>query len=205
MSETQKSPADWLASSDSFFREVVEEAVEHQNLKALPLSRHYLVQLLQHYMFADNLFDKDEETGRTKSSTLAESYLKALQAERRLKIDLLKKLGDSSLYISGFFGDSLKRKIIDIDYYAQMGGAAYQCLAAESEDQLFAEVYREISNKFYEFTDVLSYISQKSLVQSSEDVLRLYDRYLITGSKFAEEQLIDRGLLHSELKKAKGQ
>lgn len=202
--ETKENPA-LLTSSDSFFKEVVEEAFENQGVKARPLSQHYLVQLLQHYMFADNLFDKDEETGKTKNRTLAESYLIALQSERRVKLDLLKKLGDSSLYISGFFGDSLKRKIIDLDYYAQMGGAAYQSLAAENEGHVFAEVYLEIAEKFYEFTDVLTYISQKSLIQSTDDLLRLYDRYLVTGSKLAEEQLIEKGLLHIDLKKAKGQ
>ena len=45
------------------------------------------------------------------------------------RVRQLKDVGDTSLYVSGFFADSLQRKLVDVDYYIQMGGAAYGELA----------------------------------------------------------------------------
>ena len=95
----------------------------------------------------------------------------------------------------------MKRKVVDIDYYAEIGGRAYDCLATESHENLYSRVYEEISVKFLDFVDVLTLISQKSLVQSNEDLLRLYDRYITTGSELAKEQLLEKGLIPTETKK----
>lgn len=177
----------------SFFSEMVEAAINQRNLSTYPLVSKYLVDLLQFYTLSNNL-DLEE--------TLAEKYLKALQEDSQaLKIEKLKKLGDTSLYISGFFGDSLNRKIVDIDYYAEIGGRAYDHLAQEINEDIYAIVYNEISIRFLDFVDVLTIISQKAFIQSNEDLLRLYDRYLTTGSDLAKEQLLAKGLLPSEIKK----
>ena len=115
----------------------------------------------------------------------------------------MKKLGDTALYVSGFFGDSFKRKIIDIDYYVEIGGCAYGSLAVSDPSHVYSPTFGELSSRFMEYVDVLTYISQKSFVQNNEDLLRLYGRYLMTGSKLAEEQLEENGMLHASLKKAK--
>lgn len=204
MSHKPKSENQLLtASPREFFLNRVEEAMQRLKIKALPHSQTYLVDLLAHYMFSHNLFPIDEESGRTKRETLAETYLKAQNSPAPVRIEMLKRLGDRSLYLSGFFGDSLSRKIVDIDYYMNMGGVAYGTLAHEASDEIIGQVYGEFSNRFAAFVDVLTYISQESLVQSNEDLLRLYDRYMNTGSKLAEEQLMEKGLLNAELGKAK--
>jgi hypothetical protein len=43
--------------------------------------------------------------------------------------------------------------------------------------------------------DVLSYVSEHSGVRSSTDVLRLYEKWLRTGSPRDGQRLIDRGIL----------
>jgi hypothetical protein len=192
-----------IQSPREFFVTKVESALEKLKFQPLPLSRHYLVELLQHFMFSSNLFPTDDETGRSKRETLAEMYLRAQTLPPPQRIDQLKKLGDSSLYISGFFGDSLTRKAVDIDYYVDMGGVAYGALAVDASDENMSRVYGEYSQRFAEFVDVLTYISQQSLIQTNEDLLKLYDRYMATGSRLAEEQLLEKGLLNVELSKVK--
>jgi hypothetical protein len=193
----------FLESPREFFVDRVEKALERLKFQPQPLSRHYLVDLLEHYMILTNLFPKDEETGKHKRETLAEIYLKAQNSPPPLRQDLLKKLGDSSLYISGFFGDSLNRKLVDIDYYVEMGGVAYGSLSSSATDEQLAKVYGEFSSSFTAFVDVLTYISQESLIQTNGDLLKLYDRYMATGSRLAEEQLVEKGLLSADLPKAK--
>lgn len=185
---------------------MVDFALEKRKLKTSPLVSVYLVDLLDFYLISENLYPNKNESER--SETLAEMYLKAASATQEVKVDLLKKLGDTSLYISGFFGDSLKRKIVDIDYYAEIGGSAYDCLArVAGEKSPQYEVFSEISFGFLKFVDVLTLISQKSLIQKNSDVLRLYDRFVTTGSELAKEQLAEKGLVTAvgTLKKASDQ
>lgn len=186
-----------LASTENFFTEIVTDALEKRKLETSPLVSKYLVDLLEANLVTSNF---------SLTSTLAETLLKAHQAERPIRLELLKKLGDTSLYVSGFFGDSLRRKIIDIDYYAGIGGTAYGNLAHEVAPNVRAHVYEEFSRRFLEYVDLLTYISQNTLIQSNQDLLRLYERYVMTGSELAREQLVEKGLLATEeLKKTSNQ
>ncbi|WP_413289440.1 hypothetical protein [Bdellovibrio sp. HCB337] len=156
-----------------------------------------MVHLLQHYLDAKNLFDPEfDEAGRKVPKTLAEMYLHANSSDdESVKVELLKKLGDRSLYVSGFFGDSLQRKIVDVDYYVNMGGAAYATLAGCVREDVSIQVYTTISRRFVDFVDVLTYISHSSFINSNESVLRLYDKYMTTGSELAREKLTEMGVL----------
>ena len=198
-----KKPSPFMTSPKDFFGESLDEAFQHLKMTASPLSKTYLVDLLQFYMVATNLFPVDEETGRHKRETLAEAYLKSQTLPTGQKIEVLRKLGDTSLYISGYFGDSLNRKLVDIDYYAEMGGAAYATLARITADEKLSAVYTDFSHRFLNFVDALTFMSQQAMVQSDEDILRLYDRYVSTGSRIAEEQLLKKGVLHAELGRIK--
>lgn len=186
-----------------FFVDKAEAAFKKLRFEPLPASRFYLVELLERFMIARNLYPQDEETGRSRSESLAELYLKAQNSPPPKHKDLWKQLGDSSLYISGFFGDSLNRKLVDIEYYVDMGGVAYGALSLMAEDQDSAQMYREYSRRFPEFVDVLTFISQESLIQTNGDLLKLYDRYLATGSRLAGEQLLEKGLINADLSKTK--
>lgn len=192
-----------LSSPREFFADKAEDAFKKLKFEPLPLSRQYLVDLLQHFLVSHNLFPKDDETGRAKRETLAELYLNAQNSPAPLRTDLLKKLGDTSLYISGFFGDSLNRKIVDIDYYVDMGGVAYHALSTSSSDENASQMFGEFAVRFPQFVDVLTFISQESMIQTNGDLLKLYDRYMATGSRLAEEQLLEKGLLNADLQKTK--
>lgn len=195
---------DLFVSPKEFFTEVVKEGLRERGLEGPPRAESYLVDLLQHYLDTKNLFEPDvDEAGQRRPQTLAEMYMTASQSEPIVRIELLKKLGDRSLYISGFFADSLNRKLVDLDYYADMGGAAYRDLADITADETLSRVYRLFSRQFISYVDVLTYISQKSLIQSNEDILRLYDRYLKTGSELAREKLTEMGVLTVSLEQAK--
>lgn len=184
--------ADLLTTPSQFFAELLEEGFQQRKIKASPLVSDYLVGLLTQYLHADKLHEGDNQGG---SPTLAEMYLRAAGAESALRAELYKRLGDTALYISGVFGDSLNRKVVDIDYYAEIGGSAYAGLAAHSPADPFVIVYEEFSFRFMSYVDLLTYVSQKSFIQSDRDLLRLYDRYVNTGSELAREQLVEKGLI----------
>lgn len=202
MSHSENGQPIVLASPREFFVDRIDDAFKRLKFEPLALSRKYLVDLLEHFMFAKNLFTEDSD-GKLRRESLAEMYLKAQNSPTPLRVDLLKRLGDSSLYISGFFGDSLSRKIVDIDYYVDMGGVAYGSLAQTTSDELSSRMFNEFSTRFPQFVDVLTFISQDTKIQSNADLLRLYNRYLATGSRLAEEQLMEKGLLNADIQKVK--
>lgn len=177
-------------SPDGYFTDLIKEAIQHRKLKASPYVETYLVALLKHFLATENLFEKP-------ATTLAEMYLQAQSMDSTLKEITLKKLADRSLYMSGFFSDSLQRKVVDVDYYVNIGGNAYGQLANQVKEDTSAHVYKTFSKNFVEYVDVLTYVSQKSMITTDQNILRLYDRYLKTGSSIAKEKLIEFGLLTS--------
>ena len=96
--------------------------------------------------------------------------------------------------MSGFFSDSFRRKLIDVDYYKSMGEYAYGSLS-RSEDEAFAEVFRELASKFVGFMDVLADVSERTALAAPTDILRIYEKWLRTGSTREGQRLIDRGIL----------
>lgn len=186
---------DLVTTSKEYFDEAVGSALRERKVQTTNRVKSYLVDLLDFYLFAGNLFEESPETGKKKTETLAEMYLRAANAEPTLRAEILKRLGDTSLYISGFFGESLKRKVVDIDYYAEIGGSAYGSLAQMISDDAAAQVYLDFSGRFLDYVEVLTYISERSFVVSQDDLLRLYDRYVLTGSPQAQEELSAKGLL----------
>ena len=183
-------------SPELYFAELVRKGIENRKLKTAPQVETYLIGLLQHYLDARNLFQStNSESGRKTPETLAEMYLLAQNSEAAVKAELLKRTGDRALYISGFFGDSLQRKLADVDYYVEMGGQAYRSLAHCTREDTMAKVYETISFQFIDLVDVLTHISQNSMIQSNQGLLRLYERYVRTGSELAREKLVEMGVL----------
>ena len=114
-------------------------------------------------------------------------------AERAQK---LREIGDQSLYISGFFADSLQRSLVDVDYYIKIGGSAYAQLARmKSGARQFEPAYVELAGKFPRFVDVLAEVSAGSSLTSDRSVVELYERWLKTGSEWIERKLRARGVV----------
>lgn len=197
-SRARENQPDLLASTSEFFQEGIEEALHYCAMVTSEPVKVYLVSLLEHFLVSDNLFVQDP-SGKKTQETLAEMYLRAQSAElAHRRNDLLRRTGETSLYIGGFFGDSLQRKLVDIDYYMGMGEVAYGSLASVVRQDNLADVYGELSGRFGKYVDVLTFVSQKSFIQSNQNLLRLYERYMRTGSDLARDQLIEHGILNPD-------
>jgi hypothetical protein len=174
-------------SAIEFFKELVDGALAHQHLAANELTSFYVVQLLASYVERKSAGDLQEEP-------LGVRLARALDgggAEQRAS---LKQIGDCSLFISGFFSDSLNRKLVDVDYYVTIGGHAYNALS-RFETDTFASVFAELAEKFVGFVDVLSEVSERTSCASNTDLLRLYEKWLKTGSPRSGQLLIERGVM----------
>jgi hypothetical protein len=170
-----------------YFKELVETAMQHQRLAAREMTSFYLVNLLAGFMHFDRHTPHDNEP-------LGIRFAKALQAGGAMQRDGLRQVGDRSLFISGFFSDSLNRSLVDVDYYITLGERAYGSLARQS-DETFAEVFDELSEKFSGFVDVLGEVSERTALASNTDLLRLYEKWLRTRSPRSGDLLAERGIV----------
>ena len=123
-----------LKDSPAFFRSLVKEGLESTKVQVSPCVGEYLCKLLMFYVASDHLFSITP-SGKKQLKTLAELYLQSYSFPASTKGNL-KKMGDMSLYISGFFRESLTKKRISVEYYMNMGKSAYQSLSAFQEGEL---------------------------------------------------------------------
>jgi hypothetical protein len=171
-----------------YFKELVSSALARQHLQAADLTEYYLVNLLCQYVRLDVRVDAEH------GEPLAVRLARALQSDGSEQRARLRSLGDFSLFMSGFFSDSFNRGVVDVDYYVSMGEYAYGSLSRREVDA-FAEVFAELARKFVGFTDVLADISERTALARHTDLLRLYEKWLRTGSDRDGQRLIERGIV----------
>lgn len=171
------------ASVEEYFHEVVVEALERACVKATEEAEHYLVNLLGE-------FTRAQITDEPLSLKLARA-----QGDPAERVKALKEVGDTTLYLSGFFAASLESKIVDAGYYMNLGEAAYRELALRlSGSSSIGEVYRELAAKFPRFVDVLAEV-RRQVDFASRDVVKLYEHWLATRSEWVEKRLRALGVL----------
>jgi hypothetical protein len=180
-----------------YFHDSVHSALSRQQVLALPETASYLVNLLLTFLRTERLYEAGDEG--LDFRPLALRYADTLQCpgpERRARA--LRELGDVALFVAGVFADSLSRKLVDVDYYAAMGGSAYARLAdslqARENDRSFSDMFKELADKFIDYADVLGEVAEHPQVRSHRDALRLYERWLKTGSRRAAQRLRALGI-----------
>lgn len=176
-----------------YFRNLVREVISKRKHGAKEGVEFYLVNLLKESVTTADLYGEHSEGFR--EEPLAFLYLRALRADTALRVKLLKRLGDFSLFITGFFPQSLHRQLVDIGYYVQMGENAYGCLSAMlARRSALAEIFSELSGRFVSYMDILSEVSEKASVRRDTDLLRLYELWIKTGSRRAADVLAAEGI-----------
>lgn len=177
-----------------FFHTHVKKSIQNQHIEITEISEHYLVQLLVDFALTPRAFKLTLNDERP----LALIYHHAQFETAPARITIFKELGDFSLFISGFFPDSLNRKVIDIDYYISLGRGAYGNLSTIFErfhSSDFNSLFHELAEKFTALTNILSEISSESFTRWNDGILRLYERWLKTRSKRDERLLCEQGIL----------
>ncbi|MFQ5901872.1 MAG: hypothetical protein ACE5IH_09990 [Thermodesulfobacteriota bacterium] len=177
-------------SSTEYFKELVESAIRHQSVHTDEMVKFYIVNLLVNCIESEKFYEHDEP--------IAITLNKALQASFAEQAVIFRHIGDIALYISGFFSESLTRKLVDVDYYISIGRMSYSHLAdlerAGRRTDPFSCVHQELSERFVIFTDILTEVSERCNLTSDKDILRLYERWIKTKSKWSARLLRNMGI-----------
>ena len=176
------------ASVDEFFHEVVSDALSAVDLEASEPASWYLVGLLGEFTTARLT---DEPLGLKLAASQNE-----LPGER---VKNLKQVGDTSLYVAGFFAESLTRSLVDIDYYVGIGQNAYAQLARSfGTGKQISDVYEELAAGFPRFVDVLTEVRKRTHLaelNATTDIAKLYEIWLRTRDEWVEKKLRAAGLI----------
>ena len=201
-----------VLSLELYFSDLVDQSVQRQSFVISPDTRFYVVSLLCNFASSDSLFEVDPHNGQRQREALALLKARAEAAPERQRVSLLKRLGDSSLYISGFFRESLQRSLVGLDYYASMGGGAYSSLSDmlhwQQRQRVYGKIYAELASKFAELVRVLTWVARETSGSKSSDraIVRMYDNWQRTGDVEVEKKLRKQGIpLHKLIKEPGGQ
>jgi hypothetical protein len=174
-----------------FFQARVDEARDERGVELSEDSARYLAQLLVQRQ------RHPEDDGET----LAELHLEAARAERlQDAMHLYRRLGDRALYTAGYFRESLSRKAVGVQYYADMGGSAYHRVSTlgggwVTTQDPWTVMFGELARSFRDCLEVLGDVAERNLAEGSDDILALYERWLQTGSPAIERRLRELGLI----------
>jgi hypothetical protein len=190
-------PAIDVRNLREFFRDAVHEALERQKVGVEDHTEHYVVNLLTLFARSEAFFEPAAEGRRLKPLALMlADAASAPTGEQRSRA--LQRLGDVSLFVSGFLSHGFARKLVDVDYHIAMGGRAYGTLAdscgSGARGRALAGVFAELAAKFQRLVDALNDVSEMSWRSSDRDVLRLYEVWLKTGSPRAHALLREGGV-----------
>jgi hypothetical protein len=180
-------------SAQEWFREMVADVASTRRLQIKEVTEYYLVNLLATFVRTERLFVEDAD-GQIREEPLALILLEALSREGRARSSGLRRLGDTALFLSGFFGDSIARSAVNVDYYVAMGERAYGALAETERPGEVEGPFAELSRRFPTFVDLFAEIAELSQLRSNRGLLRLYERYLLTRDARVAERLRDRGV-----------
>lgn len=180
-----------------FFQEVLTDAIRVRQVEATDEAASYLVSLLCEYAHPD------EAAGSTFGTPLTFQLRDAMAASGAERFRRLRGLGDHVLYALGFFGDHIEQKGIDRSYVVTVGQSAYQHAAAMFRlkarvTEKGPNVLSELAIKFDRFADVLRDVAEGTLASNARDqrsVLKLYERWLKTGSARLAEELGVHGII----------
>jgi hypothetical protein len=182
-----------------YFQEVISDAIRARQVEATHAAASYLVSLLCSFTHPD------EGAGSGFDRPLTFLLHDALELTGAERFRRLRALGDHSLYALGFFGGHIELKGVDRGYVSSVGSSAYTHAAAMLRTRARAQqssgeldVLSELAAKFDRFAAVLADVAEGTLACGARDersVVKLYERWLKTGSSRLAEELGARGIV----------
>lgn len=199
--EVERKDIEVRATVTEFFYERVRNAVQKQKASLSEISEWYAVNLLSRYAapYGANDAANDFDLEKVPVCIL---YYELMKQSLPEKIKGYKAIGDFSLFISGFFSDSLMQKLFDIDYYMAFGIRSYSTLAyiyeTECWDKTKTKLFTELTREFKIVVDILADVRDRTDIENQGGLLRLYERWIKTKSRRDEALLRAQGIIPNQ-------
>lgn len=175
-----------ITSTSDFFMQVVTGALRKHDVRLQDATCSYLVNLLT-----------EQTVARVDDEPLALKLVQADQSEPLDRVRLLKETGDTALYVSGFFAESLSHRQLSVEYYVDLGGIAYRKLVSTGRlvSELVRGVFDELAAQFARLVNVLAEARSDLNIHSTTNGLRLYEQWRASPTEHLAQRLRGAGFL----------
>lgn len=123
---------------------LVNEAQASTRLVLNENTESYLVFLLMRFSQTTHLLE----------SVIALDFLESMQLVGTRQVELLREVGDKSLLFCGLFPGMANRRHVSLEYFSDMGQAAYLSVG-ELQDSQSADLYYQLSEQFITMQQIL--------------------------------------------------
>jgi len=147
-------------SLQSFFFDQLTE-VNKKSLHPLPQETiFYSSTVMDKYSESENYFETVE--GRIREKILGLKLLESQSMNRQSQKRILNDIGDTALFMCGYFSESTNKKLVDTRYYMSLGKMAYERLHYFKPDYLeIPSFYLNLSRAFCTITLLIGTVAQK--------------------------------------------
>jgi hypothetical protein len=181
---------------EGFFGTLVEQAAAERGVSSTDAARAYVTGLL-----AD--FAKPGSLGRDaldRPFTLL--FAEALESPGEERFERLRAVGDGALYVRGFFWEHLETRGVALRYVSSVGARAYDgarhMLCRTGEASSATDIFGELAERFDAFVELLGAVADRMVARgatSNGGLVKLYERWLRTGSIALGEALVAQGVV----------
>jgi len=138
------------------------ESLSELNKKSTyPLSEPFIIytsEVMGRFGFSEAFFEVND--GKVKEKILGKKLLESSQLPIGQRKKTLREIGDLSMFICGYFAESLNNKLIDVSFYQSLGKSAYNQLDGYIPDYLeVPSFYENLSQIFDVITYLMNHIS----------------------------------------------
>jgi hypothetical protein len=168
----------------AFFYEEVSQALRITGCETTQETEHYIVNLLDGFVRLSE--DHIDEVGFDRPA--AKLLEEAMNAEGARRIEVYRRLGDTSLYSCGFFEQKLSRSAVGTRYYSEVGRTAYRSLSEMISFREPGSVFKVVYDELYQkFDDVVSALRLVGIGKRSESLV----------DKWASGELDDQSMMRA--------
>ena len=162
---------------DGFFMDEIEAAEERLDIELSPHSKLYLLYLLKQLSEKEDFFHSKIVQDKPLGIVLLEALHKSIFE----KIRDLKIVGDLSLIFSGLYPEFLTRRLVDIDYFIELGRKSYHLLSDtyssyKTKQELFI-LYSQLVDDFLRLIEILTEISSDLHFMNETNLAKAMSRW----------------------------
>jgi len=162
---------------EGFIVDEIESAEEKLNIRLSKYTKIYILDLLKRLCTERDPLNL-EIIG---DKPLAIVLMEAVRKDIFQKIRDLKAVGDISLIFSGLYPEYLTRRLVDIDYYIEIGKRSYHLLSdtysnLNKQQDLFI-LYSQLVAEFITLIQILTEMASDLHFLDEENLIKIYNRY----------------------------
>lgn len=153
----------------------------------------YSSEVLDKFALSEEFFEISE--GKVREKILGMKLLEATQLPREEQRKVYKEVADTSLMVCGYFAESVNKKLVDTQYYAQLGKMAYghlnNCIPTFLDIPSF---YAMIATCFENMTTLLALLASKNRTGIENNLIF---KKIMEDQTISEKEMLISGIVQN--------